>query len=887
MKLTLKFFKNNQVYDLSYPTLLNQNYNERIDDFKCKIVHLANKIDIKLKDLVLIHDIDNKLDDLYMIVCSYSITQDSLDNTTYSYDLQLCSETKDLEGYICPQMSITPLKVNPRSIYWYLNKFNEEYGAKIRVKNNLNVVSWITKWTYSQRVINKFSSITAPELQWNTPTFKEVLTDLMMVKDCIPIVRNNVIDYIDLTQTSDALTHYNYLAWSNDLSNYASDLQMNMQNVMQTKTTGINDTTKSVEYIPFNSSEYTMTSNNIILKTRYPILKINKLEMITFSDYKEFQDTFYQNAKSYVRDFTNIDGYSLICESQEYQTKDVLYIAGAFDPSKTGAYYSQYQNYCAYYTRGSNEINGFNNLSKKYVILSGELSTLQWWSMINAKQKRYERLGTGISQGNYSPNFRQYFFKIEYETTTNQILKTSKDEVVNQHTIIDNQTNAWVDAFTQGNLEKQKANRIGNETIMFNQRWETGNLWNYAKIGDYWLDDNGDKNIIYQVQYQIFQDHIDINGYMCKNYVLKNTFTSVDSKIRTWKNATNEAFEKQMLKRYFCSFSKEQHTETSINNNIARYLVSPLYDTSISPLKYMVIQTIDNNNTTYPASDKLFVVDLINRQIGNSLVFTGGFENNTFLDKKIVADDNEINIQDENFFDWDRFFIDVDNDVLVSDTGVKMKAIKYVDDNFEEEETLITLSDNIPRTDIEITDNTVIDINDMLTFTRDVLKYPVINEERVTSPIIEEYFNNHKDNKEIPSFTMQYEFTTDTPDIYFTKYWLFQQKAIRTITGNMPTVRFIDYSFNNETREGTDSNWTITATRINNGVVAITLNGNGEMATLTNKAISIGYGNQNWIVVNPKITGQISSYTFYMNILNDKNRTIYDSSDHKVKVGEI
>ena len=201
INLLIKNKNNNHIYKLDENCILTDNYNETLDSLNCRISHIT-PIDIEVGDYVYVFTTDLSIEKYYMVE-SYVLTQDTIgvDNNTYSYDITLCSQTKDLEGYICPNLSITPLRVGTkRSIYFYLNLYNDLYGKKHRVLSS-NQLNWVNSWSFSTNVYNKFSQIDCPELQWNAPTLREVFNDLMMVADCIPILRNGVIDYIDLTQT--------------------------------------------------------------------------------------------------------------------------------------------------------------------------------------------------------------------------------------------------------------------------------------------------------------------------------------------------------------------------------------------------------------------------------------------------------------------------------------------------------------------------------------------------------------------------------------------------------------------------------------------------------------------------------------------------------------
>ena len=359
---------NGTAYTLDENYILTDNYNETLDSVNCRISHIA-PIDIEVGDYVYLYNTNpHRLTNYYMVE-SYVLTQDTIgvDNETYSYDITLCSQTKDLEGYLCPNLSITPLRTGiKRSIYYYLELYNNLYGKKVR-QSLLGNITWHNAWILSANAYNKFTQIECPEMQWNAPTLREVFNDLMMVADCIPILRNGTIDYIDLTEKKNEITSYNFIQRSQSLEDYASELKMNMQNVLQTGIENIRNTITTTEYVTFRSNEYLLTSDNILLKTTYPILNIKHLWMCMFVPY----DT---NGKAHLvkRDLTDLDGGSYINEYQKFITLNIAYRTTDI----TSEWYN-YQNYGVYYTRGGNEITGFSALTKQVIWPSISKNTLE------------------------------------------------------------------------------------------------------------------------------------------------------------------------------------------------------------------------------------------------------------------------------------------------------------------------------------------------------------------------------------------------------------------------------------------------------------------------------------------------------------------------------
>ena len=840
--MTIKFLKNNTTYTASFPQIITRCKNETLDSIQARINHLPSRPNIKIKDRV---QVSCDIGIYYMVVSQYTITMESL-NGTYQVELQLCSETKELEGIICPELSITPNSLN-RTVYDYLVIYNNEYGKKIRVGTKASY-TWENKWTYSANCATKFN-IPAPEMQWSMPTFRELITDLMQTCDCIPILVDNVIDFIDLTETGQEIINRNYLRWSNDLSGYASDLKMNLQNVLQTRENGITNSVFTVEMIPITSDEYTITSDNFVLKTKYPILNIKSLKLVGYVA----GNVYGVNPILKIKDFTNIDGYSLICEKKEYETKELLRTTGAYDSTKTGAYYSQYQNYCAYFNRNSNIISGLTNQSKELGLFSYTNQTIDWWKYI-----LYENDDDAL----FDMDWYSTFFIVEYETSTNQLLTVSKDEKVNNHEIMDNQTNAWVDAYSQGNLEKQKANRVGNEIVLLNQRLEPSNYLLKAELGDY-IYDGEDKLICYQVEYQLYDKHMEVNAMLTKDYILRESFTGINSKIRTWKNAQDEAFEKHLISKKYCEFSFNNGSDEVVGSAL-----SPLTETAITPVKYADVFFTTSDNAHYGS----FMTDIISRCFGTSFVLSTGMSDNATAGKIIDLGYNDLYVNDIN--GWST--IKILNSSLIQSKGVPLKNSKYVDSNYENVYSSVSFYSLFNISQVSIENNTEITTAQLQSLYANVFSYPKLTPSSAIT-IGGATFNNLKDNKEIPIFNVQYEYVSAENDIYVTHYFVKKHKFIRTVANVLPDCAIVSYYKGKADQQRTANN-SITYSVSGN---EITISNIPTLAS--NQAISIGKNNQNWLVVRPP--SGATAVTIYLNVLKDRDTSIYNAS--KEVVGDL
>ena len=830
------------------------NYNETLDNAVIRVPHLQSKLDIKPFYNVLLQYGENNL--RYMCVDSYTCTMDSLDRTTYTYEIHLFSETKKLERTILPNLSITPRKAGDKlTVADYLKQYVDEYSPKkivsgggadtekrtysyivttelldseyigttmltipledgqiisnlvftkaispdanilsedyqivqnqvfLEIKTDVpGTVQGTVKVTLSKpyydttnHLVNtyslqseyttKFNKI-CPESQWTNPTLREVLNTLMMYCDCIVTMENNVIKWLDLTQTKEEITTYNYIQESQSSEDYETDIRMELQNVMQTQVDGIENVVRTVERIPFTSSAYIGTSENVYLTTQYPIMNIDKLYIVIYPC-KEDVTTKVEPYKYDITEFVK--------EEQEYQRLPVkLRIPSISDILSNIDYFKTIQNTTLHFTRLSTAIEGFQNSSKSTIIIESQHTALQYLQSFAFRNYCDSKGITLIDILSFVSGTNKYFstsFEIEYETTQSCVFEAGKKKASGfKSVIVDNQTNAWADAYSVGRLEYQKANRLGNRVWMLNQRVtpNTDIIEIGQTLGDF---------IVYQVQYQQYVDHEEVNAYMVENYVFRNYFTGIQSKVRTWVNARNEAFQKHDLIKYYCEFSKTKKVEVldvDIDGK-ASYFLSPLTQTGDS-IKYSGITTDETENW--------FNVGCLTRLVGNSIVLTTGFNDNGFagkyVDTSALKEARTDYLEEGISFDGETEGTGYYNSpprintLLVGETalgGVPYSNYSYVNDDFECSEIRLKFSSNMDYT----TSDDAYDIYE------ESYQRPKIDPDLMNGDVLNFNIKRHKDNKEIPLFSVQFEICTDTNDIDFTPEFLSYQKAISTL----------------------------------------------------------------------------------------------------------
>ena len=630
-------------FEIVEGSVYKKNYNETLDSYIAKITNLSERIDIEPYDEVVLTDTnDNSVfgvsKSYTMLVDTYHETMVSVNPKIYDYEIYLFSKTKLLEGAICPNLAITPSRTgDKRSIYFYISEYMRLYCPKKRVKVNGSIeYQNIIKVPSDGEFAAKFAD-SAPELQWNTPNLREVLNDLFIIKDCIPIVNaNNELDFLDLTKENNDITNeptINYIERSQSSEDYVSEIQMNMQNVMNTSIDGVKNTVTTCERLAFNAENYLVNSDNVLLKTNYPILRVKHLWLYYVG---VLHSTAFDDSGNFTimkADLCDLQGNSFVKEKDEYETLPVIYRVGDIPNSISDK--ANTQNYCIYYTRYTNQISGFTSQTRNSPFLwfeTGVTNTIQLLKQLAAETATNLPPDFAIMSDTDTKPINAYFssfFQIEYETTTESVFRAAKaDKPANNRIIIDNQTNSFVDAYTQGKLEYQKANRLGNPMLNINQRTLNSGE-RLIDIGDYYID-GMDKYIVYSVEYQIYKDHTEVNAAATKDYILKNYFVGVKQKIRTWVNAKDEALERHDVEKVYCEFAEEAGSYDDGEQTLITDLLSPILtgETETHPIKHCNVYTMYGGNRYPNGIYYYYSLECLARIIGNSIVLTTGFRDN-------------------------------------------------------------------------------------------------------------------------------------------------------------------------------------------------------------------------------------------------------------------
>lgn len=768
MYIKIKNKNNNAMYFIQWGSLLTDNFNEQVDSFDLQIKHLDSKIDIEPLDEVIIYSEDENFSDtsevindityytrFYLVDKSQCKQITASNETKFNYSLSLVNEIKALEGIPLPSLKITQLKgTTKRTIYYYLEQYLKEYGTKIRVKIN-GVVSWQPKYSFSPLVEQRFN-IECPEMQWNAPTLRQVFNDLMMVDDCIPTISNGVISFIDLSEEKSQMnqTGINYVDESISSDDYINELKIELKNVMQSEQDGVNNLNEVCEYIGFrNDGVSVINTDNIQIETMNPILEIEQVIMCCPLTYFLLPSAGSDEA-TYM--YAEIDITDIVYERAEWQTLPTL-----FKINLTGLSSDQmgkYQNTSLYFDRQNNVISGFNTTTINFLHLAKQEQPLIYYfnrpyalKYLTQAREIDGRLVIKDAWGWSLDEIKSIMFKIKYKTTASNAMLVSKTiEPSNKRAIVDNQTNSYVDAYAQGILEYMKANRLGNRLKVINARYNNDQ---YAQMGQ--LGQTYQGSIIFKREVMYNKEFAVVNYYATDNYVLKDYFTGVKAKIRSWKIVDgSEALERHDILKYYMEFDYVAHNEDTPNKAVANYFLTPFRVGGVKLMNKNVVQFTISATTVYPSATEYYQLDFVTRISGNSILFTFGMKDNYAVAKYI------------------------DTSITDDVGGLPTQFYRYVDDNGENIGGNIYLNDEITNTGLP---NQFSKITDLNTLYNIQAPKPKVGYNQLGNDRLLFSWNLHKDNSEITRLTTQFEFSTNSTDIVIGSQFLKLQQCIRTI----------------------------------------------------------------------------------------------------------
>lgn len=751
----------------------------------------------------------------------------------YEYKIQLMSETKNLEVVQLPNISVTePLNQAKKiSIWEYLNRYINLYSPVYKKVDDKILKTWKfeKKYKLSDSLKIIFDNAYSPDFSLDSPNLKDVLSKLMIAKDYIPYLKNNVIYAMDITSrrgTFSQLDKVNYISNNMSSVDFCDNLKKTYSNALSK-----DNTARSIEYIGFrNSNNLLMTLNNMQLETRFPIYKINAIYMCYYKKIKVDNQTKIFLCKQDITELVklnternvliqdwdelNKENPTIPADMAKYKMCTVGYDIGSKIISGWGTQYTY------------PKVGTFWDITKTYIQNIFEKMDIAYPYGIYGVGYVKNKIG---GQGNYeydtinplnnialSNNFtggsdplklKSFIFEIDYQGFYNGTVIHSKDSGLDNITINDNPSSSLTILEQDGLFTKEKVNRFGNKAVKINARYD--DISQLQPLGSVFHDfESGDDDIIiYHREYQIWDKEIIAVYYGIHDYVLKNYYTSVYAKHRTWNlipysESVRRAENRKsilLLSKDKCFFEKfDQDTLNQkfllkqFNGNPLSYIISCFKSNEITEnvrlidkpekLNYAYIKYFDYDVLGNQLSEKYYLSDLNSFVSGNSLCLNTSMPDN-------ISGGNYISKFRPSFntFKKDskpKMSDDIVNYILQTNveddyTGSLQSWGKSSDDYGFAPKLGFYLSHSDNDYFSEILTNET-DVDNL--YYGDFLKFPYIeNIQKYNSKnIIGNDFEICKDNKEIIDMTYQIEPITNESDVAFSS-WFMQLSDLITV----------------------------------------------------------------------------------------------------------
>lgn len=284
LKAILEGQKNNtSAYELVVGSVFKEELNETLDSGSIIIsnVEPSRKLELEPYQYVYIYDTESDFEK-YFLVDNFVENYVNLDTPYYEYTIALMSETKLLEKIQLPNRTIrNPLKAPQLKVNELIGQFCKLYIPKVKYFNkNSNT------WSYQQIIdyqsvidVNSIFNVDCPDMEFNHPTLRQVLTSLMQVVGCLPRIVNHKLTYINLrlkpTEFVIPSNRKYIVSTSNSSDSYNTSIQTLGENIV-----GENNIVKN-ETLGFRDVEnvFLKHTENLKLTTEFPIKEIKSLKM--------------------------------------------------------------------------------------------------------------------------------------------------------------------------------------------------------------------------------------------------------------------------------------------------------------------------------------------------------------------------------------------------------------------------------------------------------------------------------------------------------------------------------------------------------------------------------------------------------------------------------
>lgn len=605
MNLTVRIHDIEYKANIAQGITFSEEYNETLDSGAVRISHIPQIKNLKPYDDVYIyesgdgedyfdnhialwrqggglHDGDEEGIPFYrhLLVDRFSEDVINLSQGIYSYSIELFSETKGLETIQLPNISVTqPLNISKKiDIYTYLVRFTKLYSPKYktiaRKSNNNNAWTYVQKYTVAPELEAIFGGIYCQDFTLSNPTFRDLLSTLMVTLDMIPYVKDNVIyakAISERTGSFDMETEKNEGRVSKIVGQMASDDYCDGVRRQYSDALSQDGTCNFVEYLGFrNNNTPLLTLDNMCINTTHKIYRIKKFLMCYYKTGMIINNKTLESRDIYF--LCKQDITPLIKLQNEWEMLDQDW--RTMNPSNIYEL-SKYKLGTVSYSIGGNSINGWGTRYQsvqeaeilpvaydfthtyieniiKFVDPMNPYGEYTQQEIKSAYLKNNNIIDWDIDKCTFTANvgidaiyqpeglsriqkLKTIFFEIEYSGFYDGALIHTRDNGNDNIYQNDNVSSSLTLLEKDGFAQKEKLNRFANKTHVINGRLDGKNysvskllkLGNTCKIG------NDDDVIIYRREYSIYNNYIIVSYAGIQDYVLKNFYTSVYARYRT------------------------------------------------------------------------------------------------------------------------------------------------------------------------------------------------------------------------------------------------------------------------------------------------------------------------------------------------------------------
>lgn len=593
------------------------------------------------------------------------------------------------------------------------------------IENNYEYAREVTQEIVTEDFLEIISDIFGinycPDFTLNAPTLRQILDKFLITKDRITVVRDDEIYAMDITKRRGNFDltkgEINYVSGSKSSSNYCTELRRTYTDGLAQDNTG-----RLIEYLGFRNSDVAlMTLENMRLETRFPIYKVNKLYMcylkkVTVSMTSKNGNTTTLN-KVFVckhditpliklnseRNVLSEDanmyggnppttieglskykfgtlGYDIGSQTIEgwgdkfyypghffWQSNVKSYIQGIYEflESHQNAYGIYDTNYIVkkVFPEYYGNQNYFFNVSFPSKNEAGTIAIPNYGDYDNTVKGFTFNRTDYLDKQNIALKFKHIFFEMEYTPFFSGTVIHSKGLGSENITINDNQSASLALLENDGLAQIEKLNRYGNKAIVIPARYK--DTCDIQSLGSVYNKGNDTDVVIYHKEYSINDNVINCTYYGSKDYVLKDYYTSVFARYRTYNLMSyNESITRAENQKIYLYLSKEKYYRdvfysgaiTGIDNDFKEKLISFFKTHGIDDIEngnqvkfkykinYGFFSRTRNYVTEYYATDSNIFVS------GNSLCLNIVMKDNVTLGNYIKnIKNNYIYAKDENY----------------------------------------------------------------------------------------------------------------------------------------------------------------------------------------------------------------------------------------------